>query len=209
MREVLLTGAVRTPIGDLNGSLSSLSAVELGKISAKASIENTGTTPAEIEEVIVGNVLQAGQGQNPARQIAVGCDVPYHVPSFTVNQVCGSGLKAIDLAYQRVASGEIKTALAGGIESMSRAPHILQSLRGGVKLGETPLPLARPPRRLAGTRSPRFDFNRAAVSDVCPIGERQVPVQAGACPFFVWTGAVALGRLGRERSSPPGADTSR
>ena len=135
MRNVLLTGAARTPIGSLNGSLAAVNAVELGKVSAKASIEKTGIT--ELEEVIFGNVLQAGLGQNPARQIAIGCGVPNQVPSFTVNQVCGSGLKAIDLAWQRVASGSIKEALAGGVESMSGAPHILPSLRNGVKLGET------------------------------------------------------------------------
>ncbi len=137
MRDVLLTGAVRTPIGDLNGALSGQSVVELGKASAKASLERSGVAESEIEEVIIGNVLQAGLGQNPARQIAIGCDIPNHVPSFTVNQVCGSGLKAIDLAWQRVASGAIKAALAGGMESMSNAPHILPSLRGGVKLGES------------------------------------------------------------------------
>ena len=135
MRNVLLTGAARTPIGSLNGSLAAVNAVELGKVSAMASIEKTGIT--ELEEVIFGNVLQAGLGQNPARQIAIGCGVPNQVPSFTVNQVCGSGLKAIDLAWQRVASGSIKEALAGGVESMSGAPHILPSLRNGVKLGET------------------------------------------------------------------------
>ena len=139
MRDVLLTGAVRTPIGDLNGVFAGVSAVELGKASGKASLERSKITESEIEEVIVGNVLQAGLGQNPARQIAIGCGIPVHVSSFTVNQVCGSGLKAIDLAYQRVASGAIKTALAGGMESMSGAPHILQSLRSGVKLGESTL----------------------------------------------------------------------
>ncbi len=136
MGNVLLTGAARTPIGDLNGSLSGVSAVDLGKAVASASIQRAGVSESDIEEVIVGNVLQAGLGQNPARQIAIGCNVPEQVPSFTVNQVCGSGLKAIDLAWQRVASGAVRVALAGGIESMSRAPHILPSLRNGVKLGD-------------------------------------------------------------------------
>ncbi|OGV38121.1 MAG: acetyl-CoA acetyltransferase [Lentisphaerae bacterium GWF2_45_14] len=139
MRDVLLTGAVRTPIGDLNGAFAGVSVIELGKASGKASLERSKIAESEIEEVIIGNVLQAGLGQNPARQIAIGCGIPVHVPSFTVNQVCGSGLKAIDLAYQRVASGAIKAALAGGMESMSGAPHILPALRGGVKLGEAAL----------------------------------------------------------------------
>ncbi|OGV49472.1 MAG: acetyl-CoA acetyltransferase [Lentisphaerae bacterium GWF2_52_8] len=139
MRDVLMTGAARTPIGALNGALAGLSAIELGKSTATRSLKNSGLAEAEIGEVIIGNVLQAGLGQNPARQIAIGCAIPNHVPSFTVNQVCGSGLKAIELAWQRVGSGAIKAALAGGIESMSRAPHILSALRTGVKLGEATL----------------------------------------------------------------------
>lgn len=138
MRDVLLTGAVRTPIGDLNGFLSSVSAVELGKISVTASLERSGLSGDQIEEVIVGNVLQAGLGQNPARQIAIGCGVPNTVPSFTVNQVCGSGMKAIDLAWKQVAFEAADVVIAGGIESMSRSPYILPSLRSGSRLGETP-----------------------------------------------------------------------
>lgn len=136
MKEVLISGAVRTPIGDLNGSLAGISAVELGKLSVAASLKRAGIDQSEVNEVIIGNVLQAGMGQNPARQIAIGCGVPQAVPSFTVNQVCGSGLKAIDLACRSILLNEAEIVIAGGIESMSNAPYILPSLRQGARLGE-------------------------------------------------------------------------
>lgn len=136
MKEVLIGGAVRTPIGDLNGSLAGVSAVELGKVSAAESLKRAGVNPSEVNEVIIGNVLQAGMGQNPARQIAIVCGIPQTVPSFTANQVCGSGLKAIDLARRSVLLGEAEAVLAGGIESMSNAPYILPTLRQGARLGE-------------------------------------------------------------------------
>lgn len=136
MREVLIGGAVRTPIGALNGSLSGVSAVELGKTSVTASLRRAGVERADVNEVIIGNVLQAGIGQNPARQIAVGCGIPKHVPAYTVNQVCGSGLKAIDLARRSILLKESAIVIAGGIESMSNAPYILPALRQGARLGE-------------------------------------------------------------------------
>jgi acetyl-CoA C-acetyltransferase len=136
MRDVLISGAFRTPIGDLNGSLAGISAVELGKFSVMASLKKAGIDQAEVDEVIIGNVLQAGQGQNPARQIAIGCGIPQRVPSFTVNQVCGSGLKAIDLARRSILLNEAEIVIAGGIESMSNAPYILPALRQGARLGE-------------------------------------------------------------------------
>lgn len=137
MREVLISGAVRTPIGVLGGTLSSVSAVELGKVVAKESLKRSGCKPESVDEVIIGNVLQAGLGQNPARQIAIGCDVPEEVPSFTVNQVCGSGLKAIDLAFRSILLGEAEVIIAGGIESMSGAPYILPALRQGARFGQS------------------------------------------------------------------------
>jgi len=136
MKEVLISGAVRTPIGGLGGALSKVSAVELGKIVAKESLKRSGIQPENIDEVIIGNVLQAGLGQNPARQIAVGCGVPIEVPSFTVNQVCGSGLKAVDLALRSVLLGEASAVIAGGIESMSGAPYIIPALRQGARFGK-------------------------------------------------------------------------
>jgi acetyl-CoA C-acetyltransferase len=136
MKEVLISGAIRTPVGDLNGSLAGISAVELGKISVAASLKRAGIDQSEVNEVIIGNVLQAGMGQNPARQVAIGCGIPQRVPSFTVNQVCGSGLKAIDLARRSILLNEAEIVIAGGIESMSNAPYILPALRQGARLGE-------------------------------------------------------------------------
>lgn len=138
MNEVLLTGAARTAIGDLNGVLAAVNAVELGKASACASLARAGIAADKIDEVIIGNVLQAGLGQNPARQIAIGCGIPREAVSFTVNQVCGSGLKAIELAWRQVASGASGAVLAGGAESMSGAPYILPAMRGGARLGDRP-----------------------------------------------------------------------
>lgn len=137
MKEVLISGAVRTPIGSLGGALSKVSAIELGKISVKESLSRSGVHVQDIDEVIIGNVLQAGLGQNPARQIAVACGVPQEVPSFTVNQVCGSGMKAIDLAFRSVLLGEVGAVVAGGVESMSGAPYILPALRQGARLGKS------------------------------------------------------------------------
>lgn len=136
MKEVFISGSVRTPIGAFGGSLEPLTAVELGMASVSESMKRSGLEPEKIDELIAGNVLQAGQGQNPARQIAVGCGIPLEVPSYTVNQVCASGLKAIDLAYRSVLLGESETVLAAGIESMSNAPYILPALRRGARLGE-------------------------------------------------------------------------
>ncbi|MDD5729090.1 MAG: beta-ketoacyl synthase N-terminal-like domain-containing protein [Victivallales bacterium] len=136
MKKVLISGAARTPIGSLGGSLAQLSATELGKAAANASLKRSGLAAADIDEVIIGNVLQAGLGQNPARQIVIACGVPVEIPAFTVNQVCGSGLKAVDLAFHSILSGEAAAVIAGGIESMSGAPYILPNLRQGARLGE-------------------------------------------------------------------------
>jgi acetyl-CoA C-acetyltransferase len=137
MKEVLISGAVRTPIGALGGSLSKVSAVELGKAAATASLERSGINAKEVNEVIIGNVLQAGLGQNPARQISIGCGIPDEIPAFTVNQVCGSGMKAVDLALRSVLLGEAEIVIAGGIESMSGAPYILPTLRQGARYGKS------------------------------------------------------------------------
>jgi len=137
MRKVFITGAVRTPIGDLNGALSSLSAVELGRIAAQESLRRTGAAPGQIEEAIFGNVLRAGQGQNPARQIAMAVGIPQERPSFTVNKVCASGMKAIELGWQAILLGRKSVVLAGGIESMSQAPYLLPDLRAGARLGHS------------------------------------------------------------------------
>ncbi|NBE98724.1 acetyl-CoA C-acetyltransferase [Nonomuraea sp. KC401] len=131
---VIVAGA-RTPIGKLLGALSGLTAVDLGGIAIKAALERAGVAPESVEYVIMGQVLQAGAGQIPSRQAAVKAGIPMTVPSLTVNKVCLSGLDAIALADQLIRAGEFDIVVAGGMESMTNAPHLLPGLRKGVKYG--------------------------------------------------------------------------
>ncbi|MBO4275258.1 acetyl-CoA C-acetyltransferase [Microbispora triticiradicis] len=131
---VIVAGA-RTPIGRLLGSLSGLSAVELGGIAIRAALERAGVSPDQVQYVIMGQVLQAGAGQIPSRQAAVKAGIPMTVPSLTINKVCLSGLDAIALADQLIRAGEFDVVVAGGMESMTNAPHLLPGLRKGVKYG--------------------------------------------------------------------------
>jgi acetyl-CoA C-acetyltransferase len=132
---VIVAGA-RTPIGRLLGSLSGLSGAELGGIAIKAALERSGVAPEAVQYVIMGQVLQAGAGQIPSRQAAVKAGIPMSVPSLTINKVCLSGLDAIALADQLIRAGEFDIVVAGGMESMSNAPHLLPGLRRGVKYGD-------------------------------------------------------------------------
>ena len=136
MHSVLIAGAVRTAIGDLNGSLSALSAVELGKAAAAEALRRSGVLAEAVDEVIAGNVLQAGLGQNPARQISIGIGLSNVVPAFTVNKVCGSGMKAMELGWQSILLDRALAVLAVGTESMSQAPYLLPALRQGARLGD-------------------------------------------------------------------------
>ncbi len=136
MRNVLLLGAARTPIGAMSGAFANTSAVELGIVAAESTIHRTGASPEHVEEVIFGNALQAGLGQNPARQIAMGVGVPTDVPSYTVNKVCGSGMKALELGWQSILLERANIILAGGTENMSQAPYLLPSMRGGARMGD-------------------------------------------------------------------------
>ena len=135
MKEVVIVSAARTAIGSFNGSLSGFSAIELGVIAAKEAINRAGISPEIIDETIVGNVLTAGAGQNPARQIAVKAGVPVETPSMTLNIVCGSGLRAVSLAAQIIKSGDAEVILCGGAESMTNAPYLLPNARNGYRMG--------------------------------------------------------------------------
>jgi len=135
---VIVSGA-RTPIGRFLGGLSPLSAPELGAVAVRAAVERAGIDPSALDEVILGNVVQGGGGQAPARQAAIGADLPATIPAVTVNKVCGSGLKAVMLAAQAIKAGDIQAAVAGGFESMSNVPYFLRGLRGGVKFGDQTL----------------------------------------------------------------------
>ncbi|EFV77677.1 MULTISPECIES: acetyl-CoA C-acetyltransferase [Cytobacillus] len=137
--EVVIVSAVRTAIGSFNGSLKDVSAPELGAIAIKGALEKAGVTPDQIDEVILGNVLQAGLGQNPARQAALKAGLPESVSAMTINKVCGSGLKAVHLAAQAILAGDAEAVIAGGMENMSQAPYILKNARNGFKMGDQKL----------------------------------------------------------------------
>lgn len=136
MQEVVIVSAARTPIGSFGGVLSGFSAVELGTIAAKAALQRAGLDPALIGETIVGNILSAGLGQNLARQIGIHSGVPQESPAMAINQLCGSGLRAVALAAQGIMLGNYDAALAGGTESMSNAPYLLPKGRFGFRMGD-------------------------------------------------------------------------
>jgi acetyl-CoA C-acetyltransferase len=134
-RDVVIVGAARTPIGSFLGTLSSLTAPQLGAIAIKAALERAGVDPTKVEEVWMGNVLQAGQGQAPGRQAALGAGIPDTVPTNTLNKMCGSGLKTIISGAQAIALGEADVIVAGGFESMSNAPYLSLNMRQGARMG--------------------------------------------------------------------------
>lgn len=136
MRNVVIVSAVRTAIGSFGGSLAGFSAVELGSFAAKEAMERAGISPEIVEEVIIGNVLSSGLGQNVARQVAMTSGVPKEVPAMTINKVCGSGLRSVTLAAQIIKAGDAEIILAGGTESMSNAPYLLPKARFGYKMGD-------------------------------------------------------------------------
>jgi acetyl-CoA C-acetyltransferase len=135
MSDIVIAAATRTPVGSFNGALSSLAASALGTIALKAAMERAKLEPGEVDEVILGQILTAGQGQNPARQASINAGIPKESPAWGMNQLCGSGLRAVALGMQQIASGDAKIVAAGGQESMSKAPHVAH-LRDGVKMGD-------------------------------------------------------------------------
>ena len=135
MREVVIVSAVRTPIGSFGGTLAQIPAVELGALVIKEALRRAGVNPNQVDEVIMGNVLQAGLGQNPARQAAIKAGIPQEIPSWTLNKLCGSGLKSVESAAQAIMTGDAEIIVAGGMESMSMAPYLLEKARTGYRLG--------------------------------------------------------------------------
>lgn len=136
---IVIASAVRTATGSFGGALSSVPAVELGAAAIKSALEKANVNGDAVDEVIMGNVLQAGLGQNPARQAAMKAGLPETCPSLTINKLCGSGLKAIHLAYQAIAAGDAEIIVAGGMENMSQAPFVLRGAREGFKMGDQKL----------------------------------------------------------------------
>ena len=138
MQDIVITAAKRTPVGSFLGAFAATPAHELGRIAIEAALAQAGVDGADVSEVILGQVLTAGQGQNPARQASMAAGVPKEIPAWGVNQVCGSGLRAVALAAQAVAAGDARIVVAGGQESMSLSAHA-QHLRGGTKMGDVSL----------------------------------------------------------------------
>jgi acetyl-CoA C-acetyltransferase len=132
--DIVIVGATRTPVGSFNGAFANLPAHELGQIAIKAALERAGIEGKRVSEVIMGQILSAGEGQNPARQASIGAGIPVESPAWGVNQLCGSGLRTVALGYQAILNGDSDVVVAGGQESMSMAPHCAH-LRGGVKMG--------------------------------------------------------------------------
>src|SRR6266851_1434237 len=132
--DIVIVGAARTAVGAFNGALGALPAHDLGKVAIKAALERAGIEPGRVSEVILGQILTAGQGQNPARQASIAAGIPVESPSWGINQLCGSGLRAVALGYQAILNGDSEIVVAGGQESMSQAPHCAH-LRNGVKMG--------------------------------------------------------------------------
>jgi acetyl-CoA C-acetyltransferase len=137
--EAVIVAAVRTAIGSFNGSLKNISAPDLGAAVIKDALKQAGVEPGQVDEIIMGNVLQAGLGQNPARQAAIKAGIPESASSMTINKVCGSGLKAVHLAAQAIIAGDAEVVVAGGMENMSQAPYLLKNARDGFKMGDQKL----------------------------------------------------------------------
>jgi len=136
MRDVVIVAAGRTAIGSFNGSISSVAATDLGATVIKSLLEQTDLDPAKVDEVILGQVLTAGTGQNPARQALINAGIPQEVPALTINKVCGSGLKALQLATQAIRCGDADVIIAGGQENMSQSPHVVPNSRNGQRMGD-------------------------------------------------------------------------
>ena len=134
-KTIVIASAARTPVGSFNGALSTLPAHELGKVAIKAALQRAKVEPGEVNEVILGQILAAGAGQNPARQASIGAGIPVDSPAWGMNQLCGSGLRSVALGYQQILEGSAKIVVAGGQESMSQAPHVAH-LREGTKMGD-------------------------------------------------------------------------
>jgi len=136
MQEVVIISAARTAIGKFNGTIKDVSAPQLGAVAIKEAVRRSGLQPGDIEECLMGNVLSASLGQNPARQAAVGAGLPYEIGSTTINKVCGSGMKAVMLAANAIKAGEYQAIVAGGMENMNSAPYLLKQARFGYRLGD-------------------------------------------------------------------------
>src|SRR6266700_6920723 len=212
----VILSACRTPIGKYLGGLAPLAAPRLGAIAVREAVRRAGIADGAVDEVILGNVLQGGVGQAPARQAAIHAGLPGIIPSLTINKVCGSGLKAVMLAAQSIKAGDAQCVVAGGMESMSNAPHYVYGMRGGIKAGDQSLVDGmirdglwdsfsnQHMGNLAENTAKKANVSRAD-QDAFALASHQKAVAAmEACHFKAETLAVEKG----ERDEGPRADTS-
>src|SRR6187549_756076 len=136
MSKTVILGTARTPFGKMGGGLSSLDATDLGGTVIEAALDRSGVAPEQVEQVVFGQVLQAGQGQIPSRQAQIKGGIPKEVPSETINKVCASGMRSLGLADQAIRAGDVEVAVTGGMESMSAAPYLLKQARFGYRMGD-------------------------------------------------------------------------
>lgn len=139
MESAVIVSALRTPVGSFGGQFKDVPAVELGARAVRAALDWVGVSGEDVDEVVLGCVLQAGLGQNPARQVAIGAGIPKEVPATTINMLCGSGLKSVAIASQMIRAGDVDVVVAGGMENMTRAPYLLPSARFGARMGDAEL----------------------------------------------------------------------
>lgn len=139
MDDAVIVSAVRTPVGSFGGQFKDVSATELGAVAVRAALERAGLAGGDVDEVILGCVLQAGLGQNPARQVAIAAGIPKEVPATSINMLCGSGLKAVAIAAQMIRAGDVDVVVAGGMENMTRAPYLIPTARFGARMGSAEL----------------------------------------------------------------------
>jgi len=139
MEDAVVVSAVRTPVGSFGGDFKNVAATELGAHAVRAALERAGISGDEVDEVVLGCVLQAGLGQNPARQSAIAAGIPKEVPSTTINMLCGSGLKSVAIASQMIRTGDVDVVVAGGMENMTRAPYLVPGVRFGARIGDAAL----------------------------------------------------------------------
>jgi len=139
MDDAVIVSAVRTPVGSFGGQFKDVPATKLGELAVRAALERAGLAGEDVDEVILGCVLQAGLGQNPARQVAIAAGIPKEVPATTINMLCGSGLKAVAIASQMIRAGDVDVVVAGGMENMTRAPYLMPAARFGARMGSTEL----------------------------------------------------------------------
>ena len=192
MQDVVIVAATRTAVGSFQGSLASIPAPELGAAVIRRLLEQTGLDPAQVDEVILGHVLTAGSGQNPARQASILAGLPHAVPAMTLNKVCGSGLKALHLGAQAIRCGDADVIIAGGMENMSLAPYVLPAARTGLRQQLTDHRRAEVNRGNVRQRTLETANGSAGGGDNDDVLHGMIPHWSANCISGTWSGTISL-----------------